>query len=63
MKQTNVMKHMVTFLCKSRQLGNDDRALFQEAEAFRSSVVKGEVKAATRGVFLALQNGGDDIPF
>ena len=46
---------------KSRQLGNDDRALFQEAEAFRSSVVKGEVKAAEESP--SSSDDGDDIPF
>ncbi len=46
-----------------RQLaGSEDRALFQEAEAFRASVVKGEVKAAPEESPTSSVSG-DDIPF
>jgi len=47
---------------KVRQLnGDEDRSLFQEAEAFRSSVVRGEVKAAEESP--SSSDDGDDIPF
>ena len=47
---------------KVRQLnGDEDRSLFQEAEAFRSSVVRGEVKAAEESP--SSSDDGDDLPF